>query len=184
MANRRGKTGNSDRFHFLAHQNHYSRWLQPITLITLVSWKESHDTPQFNSVQFSHSVMSDSFQPHGLQHARPPCPSPTPRVYSNSCPLSWWCHPTTSSSVLPFSSHLQYFPASGSFKMSQLFTSGCQSIGVSASASVLPIYIQDWIFMNSIKNSMNSMTNLDSILKSRDITFITKACIIWTMVFQ
>ena len=86
--------------------------------------------------------MSISLQPHGLQHARPPCPSPTPRDYSNSCPLSRWCHPTISSSVVPFSSRLQSFPASGSFLMSQLFTSGGQSIG--ASASVLPMNIQDW----------------------------------------
>ena len=99
---------------------------------------------QFSSVQFSHSVVSDSLRPHELQHARPPCPSPTPRVYSNSCPLSLWCHPTISSSVIPFSSHLQSFPASGSFQMSQLFTSGGQSIGVSASTSVLPMNIQDW----------------------------------------
>ena len=98
---------------------------------------------QFSSVQFSHSVVSDSLQPHGLQHARPPCPSPTPRVYSNSCPLSWWCYPTISSSVIPFSSRLQSFPASGSFQMSQLFASGGQSIGVSASASVLSMNIQD-----------------------------------------
>ena len=75
----------------------------------------------FSSVQFSHSVVSDSLRPHGLQHTRPPCPSPTPRVYSNSCPLSQWCHPTTSSSVVPFSSHLQSFQASGSFPMSQFF---------------------------------------------------------------
>ena len=83
--------------------------------------------------------MSDSLWPHGLQHARPPCPSPTPRVYSNSCPLSWWSHPTISSTVVPFSSHLQSFPASESFQMSQLLTSGGQSIGVSALTSVLPI---------------------------------------------
>ena len=96
------------------------------------------------SVQFSHSVLSDCLQPHGLQHARPPCPLPTSRVYSNSCSLSWWCHPTISSSVVPFSSCLQSFPASGSFLMSQFFTSGGQSTGVSASASVLPMNIQDW----------------------------------------
>ena len=96
------------------------------------------------SVQFSCLVMSDSLWPRGLQHARPPCPSLTPRVYSNSCPLSWWCHPTISTSVVPFSSHLQSFPASGSFQMSQLFASGGQSIGDSASASVLPMNIQDW----------------------------------------
>ena len=88
--------------------------------------------------------MSNSLQPHRRQHARPLCPSPTSRVYSNSCPLSWWCHPTISSSVVPFSSHLQSFPASGSFPVSQLVASGGQSIGVSASASVLPMNIQDW----------------------------------------
>ena len=95
------------------------------------------------SVQFSCSVMSDSLQPYGLQHSRLPCPS-TPGVYSNSCPSSWWCHPTISSSVVPFFSHLQYFPASGSFQMNQFFASDGQSIGVSASASVLPMNIQDW----------------------------------------
>ena len=95
-------------------------------------------------VQFSHSVMSDSLQPHGLQHTRLPCPSPTPRAYSNSRPSSWWCHPTISSSVIPFSSCPQSFPASGSFPISQFFTSGGQSIGVSASASTLPMNIQDW----------------------------------------
>ena len=94
------------------------------------------------SVQFSRSVMSDSLRPHGLQHARPPCPSPTPGTYSNSCPLCWWCHPTISSSVIPFSSWLQSFPASGSFPMSRFFASDGQSIGVSA--SVLPMNIQDW----------------------------------------
>ena len=97
-----------------------------------------------SSVQFSHSVMSDSLQPHGLQHARLPCPSPIPGVYSNSCPLSRWCHWTISSSVVPFSSCPQSFPSSGSFQMSQFFISGGQSIGVSASASVLPKNIQDW----------------------------------------
>ena len=96
------------------------------------------------SVQFSHSVMSDSLQPHGLQHARPPCPSQTPGAYSNSCPLSGWCHPIISSSVMPFSTHLQSFPVSGTFQMSQFFTSGGQSIGVSASTSVLSVNIQDW----------------------------------------
>ena len=96
------------------------------------------------SVQFSCSVMSAYLRCHGLQHTRPPCLSPTPRVHSNSSPLTQWCHPTTSSSVVPFFSHLQSFPASGSFQMSQLFTSGCQSIGVSASASVPPMNTQDW----------------------------------------
>ena len=95
-------------------------------------------------VQFSHSVMSDSMQPLGLQYARPPCLSPTPRACSNSCPSSRWCHPTVSSSVVPFSSFLQSFPASGFFPVSQFFTSGGQSIGASASVSVLPMNIQDW----------------------------------------
>ena len=95
-------------------------------------------------VQFSHSVVSNSLWPHGMQHARPPCPSPTPRVDSNSCPLSRWCHPTISSSVIHFSSHFQSFPASGSFQMSQFFTWGGQSIGVSDSASVLRMHIQNW----------------------------------------
>ena len=88
--------------------------------------------------------MSNSLRPRGLQHTRLPCPSPTPRVYWNSCPLSWWCHPTISSSLIPFSSYLQSFPASGSFPMNQLFTSGGQSIWVSVSASVFPMSIQDW----------------------------------------
>ena len=96
------------------------------------------------SVQFSHSVGSDSLWPHELQHTRPPCPSSTPGVYSNSRPFSQRYHPTISSSVVPFFSRLQSFPASWSLQMSQLFTSGGQSIGVSALASVLPMNIQDW----------------------------------------
>ena len=94
--------------------------------------------------QFNHPVMPDSLRPRGLEHARLPCPSPTPRACSNSCPLSRWCHPTISSSDVPFSSCLQSFPASGSFPRSQFFASSSQSIGVSASASVLPVNIQDW----------------------------------------
>ena len=97
-----------------------------------------------SSAQFSRSVMFDSLWPNGLQHTRLPCPSPTPAACSNLCPLSWWCHPTISSSVVPFSSCLQSCPASGSFPMSQFFASGGQSIGVSASASVIPMNIQDW----------------------------------------
>ena len=99
---------------------------------------------QFSSVQFSCSVVSDSLRPHGLQHARLPCPSPTPRACLNSCPSSWWCHPTISFCVVPFSSCLQSLPASGSFPMSQFFASGGRSIGDSASTSVLPGNIQDW----------------------------------------
>ena len=125
----------------------------------LCSWDKSHPVLMYKSctlldsvcgglfrvsVQFSFSVVSDSLWPHGPQHARPSCPSPAPRVYPNSCPLNWWCHPTISSSVAPFSSCLQSFPASGSFQMSQFFTWGGQSIGVSASTSGLPMNTQDW----------------------------------------
>ena len=99
---------------------------------------------QFSSVQFSHSVMSDSLWPHESQHTSPPCPSPTPGVHPNPCPLSQWCHPAISSSVAPFFSCPQSFPASGSFQMSQLSASGGQSIGVSASVSVLPKNTQGW----------------------------------------
>ena len=97
-----------------------------------------------SSVHFSCSVMSDSLRPHEPQHARPPFPSPTPRVHSNSCPSSRWCHPAISSSVLPFTSCLKSSPTSGSFQMSQFFASGGQNIGVSASTSVLRINTQDW----------------------------------------
>ena len=96
------------------------------------------------SVQFSRSVMSNSLRPHEHEHARPPCPSPTPGVHPNPCPLSRWWHPAISSSVVPFSSCPQSLPASGSFPMSQLFALGGQCIGVSASASVLPMNTQDW----------------------------------------
>ena len=108
-------------------------------------WGHGSD-PVWGPTQFSSSlsVMSDSLRLNGLQHARPPCPSPTPRVYSNSCPLSQWCHPTISYSAVPFSSCPQSLPASGSFQMSQFLTSGGQSIGASASALVLPMNIQDW----------------------------------------
>ena len=102
-----------------------------------------HPLYQFSSVHFSHSVVSDSSQPHGLQHSRLPCPSSTPRAYSNSCPSSRWCHPTILFPVIPFSSRLQSYPASGSFQMSQFFTWGGQSIGVSTSTSILPMNIQD-----------------------------------------
>ena len=100
-------------------------------------------TANTSSVQFSRSVVSDSLRPHELQHARPPCPSPSPGIHSNSCPSSWWCHPPISSSVVPFSSCPQSLPASESFPMSQLFTRSGQSTGVSALASVLPMNTQD-----------------------------------------
>ena len=101
------------------------------------------DSYQHLVPRISCSVVPDSLQPRGLQHARPPCPSPTPTVHTNSCPLSWRCHPTISSSVVPFFSRPQSFPVSGSFQISQFFASGGQSIGVSALASVLPMNIQD-----------------------------------------
>ena len=98
----------------------------------------------FSSVQFVYSIVSNSLRPHESQHARPPCPSPTPGVYWNSCPSSWWCHPAIPSSVVPFSSYPQSHPASGSFPIGQLFPWSGQSTGVSASASVLPMNTQDW----------------------------------------
>ena len=110
------------------------------------------------SVQFSLSVMSDSLWPHGLQHTRLPCPSPTPRVCSNSCPLRWWCHRTISSSVIPFSSHLQSFPGAGSFPMNLFCASGGQSIGGSATALVLLVNIQDW-FPLGMTYGINTMGN-------------------------
>ena len=106
-----------------------------------------------SSAQFSHSVVSNSLRTHRLQHTRPFWSSPTPGVYSKSCPLSRWCHPTISSSVIPFSSCLQSFPASGSFPMSQPFTSDGQSIGISASTSVLPMNIQDWFLYDGLVGS-------------------------------
>ena len=107
-------------------------------------WLKPKAENEFSSVQFSRSVMSDSLRPHESQHTRPPYPSPTPGVHSDSRPSSWWCHPAISSSVVPFFSCPQSLPASGAFPMSQLFTWGGQSIGVSASASVLPTNTQDW----------------------------------------
>ena len=114
--------------------------------------------------QFSHSVMSNSLWPHGLQHTRPPCPSPTPGAYLDSCPLSQWCHPTISSSIVHFSFCLQSFPASGSFQMSQLFSSGSQSIGVSASTSVLPMrhpglisFRMDWLDLLAVQGTLKSL---------------------------
>ena len=114
---------------------------------------------QFSSVQFSRSVVSNSLRPHESQHARPPCLSPTPGVYSNSCPSSQWCHPAISSSVVPFSSCFQSFPASESFPMSQLFAWGGQSTGVSALASVLPMisFRMDWLDLLAVQGTLKSL---------------------------
>ena len=119
------------------------------------------------SVQFSHLVVSDSLRPHELQHTRPSCPSPTSGVYSNSCPLSWWWHPTISSSVVPFSSCPQSFAASGSFQMSQLFASGGQSIGVSASINISPFnehpglisFRMDWLDLLAVQGTLRVFSN-------------------------
>ena len=134
----------------LRHRTLWTTWCQPSEIdFGLPKYINKHmwlyATTMVNLVQFSCSVMSDSLWPHGPQHARPPCPSSTPRVYSNSSPLSWWCHPTILSSVVPFSSCLQSFSASGSFQMSQLFASGGQSIEISTSTSVFPMNTQDWL---------------------------------------
>ena len=132
-----------------------------------------------SSIPFSHSVVPYFLQPHELQHSRLPCPSPTPGACSNSCPLSRWCHPTISSSVVPSSSCLQLFPASGSFQMSQFFAWGGQSIGVSASASVLPMNIQDlfplgWIGWTpcSPRDSQESSTPQFKSINSSALSFL------------
>ena len=142
----------------------------------LVPNSHSIPPPPSLSVQFSCSVVSDSLRPHGLQHARPPCPSPTSRVYSNSCPLSRWCHPTISSSVVPFSSCPQSFPASGSFPMNQFFTSGGQSIGVSASTLVLPMNIQDWFPLGWTGWISLQSTGLSRVFSN---TSVPKISILW-----
>ena len=140
--------------------------------------------------------MSDSLWPHGLQHARPPCPSPTPGVYSNSCPLSWWCHPTISSSVIPFSSHHQSFPASGSIPVSRFFPSSVQSIEASASASVLPVNIQDWfpdwwtgwilmyVNVNLNKTSRHVWTNTSFVISMPTTVTITITTVYWALMFH
>ena len=117
-----------------------------VTSVTVSTFPPSvsHEVVELSLFQFSHSVLCNCLWSHGLQHARPPCPSPTPRVYSNSCLLSGWCHPTISSSIVPVSSPFPSFPASGSFPTSQFFASGGISVGISASASILPMSIQDW----------------------------------------
>ena len=122
----------------------FKDWAERILILATLRIYNSNCYFMGSVQSFSHSLVSDSLRSHGPQHARPPCPSTTPGVYLNSCPLSWWCHPTISSSVVPFSSCPQSFPASGSFPMNQLFASCGQSIGVSASTSVFPMNTQDW----------------------------------------
>ena len=129
-----------------------------------------HNCTHLSSVQFSHSVMSDSLRPHGLQHARPPCPLPIPGVYSNSCPSSWWCHRIISSSVITFSSCLQSFLAPGSFQMSQFFQSGGQSIGASASVySGLISFRMEWLDLLAVQGTLKSLLQHHS----------SKASILW-----
>ena len=135
--------------HIIPNRKHFTSsfpiWMLLLLCLASLLWLE----PSVQSVQFSRLVVSDSLWPHGLQHVRLPCPSPIPGACSNSCPLSWWCHPTISSNVIPFSSCLQSFPASGCFPVSQFFASGGQGTGASASASapVFPMNIQDWFFL-------------------------------------
>ena len=124
-------------YDFLSHEKKWAAWAVWVLWAVKMVRLELSD-------QFSRSVLSNSLPPHGLQHVRPPCPLPIPTVYSNPCPSSQWCHPAISSSVIPFSSCRQSLPASGSLQMSQFFISGGQSIGISASTSVLPMNIQDW----------------------------------------
>ena len=133
----------------------------------------------FHSVQFSGSVVSDFFWPHGLQHHRPPSPSPTPGVYSNSSPLSQWCHSTISSCVIPFCSCLQSFPASGSLHMNQHFTSGGHSIGISASTSVLPMNIQVWFPLGLTSWIFLQSKGFSSLLRHHS----SKASILWHSAF-
>ena len=131
--------------------------------IYLSEWQiyKYYGRDDFSSIQFSHSVMSDSLWPHGLQHTRPPCPSPTPRAYSNSHPSSRWCHPTISSSVVPFSSCLQSFPASGSFPVSQFFASGSQSFSFSISPfneySGLTSFRMHWLDLLAVQGTLKSL---------------------------
>ena len=158
----------------------WNQSIVPCLFIIVASWPAYRFLRrQVCSVQFSRSVMSDSLQPHELQHARPPCPSPTPGVHSNSHPLSQWCLSMTSSSANPFSSHLRFFSASGSFLMSWLFTSGGQGIGASSLATILPKNIQDWFPLG-----LTGLISLQSkSLKSLLQHYNSKASILWCSAF-
>ena len=171
--------------HFIGHKKAIFHLLKNWTgIIILTIYKniklnnQTHIFTFIHSVQFNCSVMSDSLQPHGLQHARLPCPSPTPKACQNSCPLNWWCHPTISSSVVPFSSHLQSFPASGSFPVSHFFASGGQNIG-SFSFSISPSdeysglisFRIDWLDLLAVQGTLKSLlqhhnSNINSLMLS------------------
>ena len=148
-------------------------WKRLLSLITMERYIKISMTYLFILPQFiSVTLLCLTLRPHGLQHTRPPCPSPTPRAYPNSCPLRRWCHPTTSSFVIPFSSCPQSFPASGSFQMSQFFTSGGQSIGVSASTSVLPVNTQEWSPCSSRDSQESSPTPQFKSISSLMLSFL------------
>ena len=141
-------------------------------------------------VLFSRSVISDSLRPHESQHTRPPCPSPTPRVHWDTHPLSQWYHPAISSSVVPFSSCLQSFPASGSFQMNQFFASGGKSIGVSASTSVLPMNIQDWSplertgWISLQSQGLSRVFSNTTVQKHQFLSYLDNKHTLWTIIFQ
>ena len=159
----------------------YSPWSHRVGHDWVTFWTEVRtELSHFSSVQFIHSVVSYSLWPRGLQHARLPCPSPTPGAYSNSCPSSQWCHPTFSSSVIPFSSHFQSFPALGSFQMSQFFTSGGQSIGVSVN---IPMNIQEYSGLISFKMDWLDLLAVQGTLKSLLQHHSSKASTLWHSAF-
>ena len=174
------RTGRPSVLQFMGLQRVRRDW------VTELNWTEALEMISLSrkllipisSVQFSHSDMSDSLQPHGLQDTRPLCLLPTPRVYSNSCPLSWLCHPTISSSVVPLFFCVWSFSASGPFSMSQFFASGSQTIGVSASASVLPMNIHGWFLLG-----LTGLVSLQGILKSRLQHHSSKASILQHSIF-
>ena len=151
---------------------HWCYWNWIFSPIVIQQYQRSFYKVRW-SVRFSRSVVSDSLRPHELQHTRPPCPSPSPGVHSNSCPSSPWCHPAISSSVVPFSSCPQSLPTSESFPMSQLFTSGGQSIRVSASASVLPKNIQDWSPLGWIGWKSLQSKGLSRVFSNKSIRSLT-----------
>ena len=173
--------------------DHKESWAPKNCCFQIVGWRRLLRVPWTSrrSNQFIQSVVSDSLQPHRLQHSRPPCPSPTSGACWNSCPSSRWYHPTISSSVIPFSSHLQSFPASRSFQMSQFFTSGGQSIGVSALSSVLPMNIQDlfplgWTGLISLQSKglsrVFSNTPVEKDQLSSVLSFLYSPTLIWDQV--